>query len=248
MSNPVPNNLALSVINTNDTAQSAPLRNNYAAIQTAVNQLIACLSGGTAGQRLQAVDGTDVQWVNQITYRKTSAKAVVNTVVETDLLNSEITVGAGVLGTSGVLRLTAWGDLVNNTGATQATPRFKLKLGATTIIDTSTVATVWATSVARWGWRIEAEIQNLGATNSQWANFLAACVAGGVTGGANSFATGEGGIIVTVNNTLGFYDARGGNSSAVDTTAAQTLALTVTNPVANAALDVTLKGALVEII
>lgn len=62
MANPVPNNLALSVINTGDTAQSAPLRNNYAAIQTAVNELIACFSGGTANQLLQAVDSTDVQW------------------------------------------------------------------------------------------------------------------------------------------------------------------------------------------
>lgn len=65
MANPVPNNLALSVINTNDTAQSAPLRNNFASIQTAVNQLIADLSGGTAGQLLSAVDGTDVQWVSK---------------------------------------------------------------------------------------------------------------------------------------------------------------------------------------
>jgi hypothetical protein len=64
MPDPVPNNLALSVINPNDVAQSAPLRNNYAAIQTAVNQLIACLAGGVAGQALYAVDGTDVQYID----------------------------------------------------------------------------------------------------------------------------------------------------------------------------------------
>lgn len=246
MSNPVPNNLALSVINTNDTAQSAPLRNNYAAIQTAVNQLIACLSGGTAGQRLQAVDGTDVQWVNQITYRKTSAKQVVNTLVETDLLNGEITVGAGVLGTTGVLRLTAYGDLLNNTAATQNSPRLKLKLGGTTLIDTNVLAATWASSAARLPWKVVAEIGNLGATNSQWTSFITEILGNIAANVATTLTVGEGFYASTILNAM--FKANGGAATAVDTTVAQVLALTVTNPVANAALDVTLKGALVEII
>ena len=248
MSTPVPNNLALSVINTNDTAQSAPLRNNYAAIQTAVNQLIACLSGGTAGQRLSAVDGTDVQWVNQITYRKTSAKQVVNTVVETDLLNSEITVAGNAMGTSGMLRLTAWGDWLNNSGVAQAMPRFKLKLGATTLADTSPSAgTPWTSGAGRFPWKVVVEIINLAAANSQMTHFrLDGKTNIGLTTAA-SFTTAEGLYSV---NTDDSTSAQGIPSvaSAVDTTVAQALALTVINPAASASLDVTLKAAVVEII
>lgn len=249
MANPVPNPLALSIINTGDVAQSAPLRNNNAAIQTAVNELIACLSGGTAGQRLQAVDGTDVQWVNQITYRKTSAKQVVSTVTETDLLNGEITVGAGVMGATGVLRLTAWGDMVNNSAATQASVRLKLKLGATTLFDTNSVAAIWTSTAARFGWKVVAEIVNLGAANSQWGTLNFETILGAGANGAAGFVTGEGDFLVSlVTGGAGIYKAFGGAASAVDTTIAQALALSVILPAANANLDMTLKGALVEVI
>jgi hypothetical protein len=95
-------------------------------------------------------------------YRKTTSKQVVNTVTETDLLHGEITIAAGLMGTNGVLRFTAWGDQINNSGATQSTPRLKLKLGATTLLDTNVVAAVWSTNAARWGWRITVEIINQG--------------------------------------------------------------------------------------
>jgi hypothetical protein len=62
MANPAPNPLALSVINDNDLAVAAVLRNNFAAIQAAVNLLRAIVAGGSLGQVLQAVDATDVQW------------------------------------------------------------------------------------------------------------------------------------------------------------------------------------------
>lgn len=62
MSNALPSNLALSTINTDDPVASAPLRNNFAATQTGVNQVISCLSGGSLGQVLEAVDNSDVQW------------------------------------------------------------------------------------------------------------------------------------------------------------------------------------------
>ena len=252
--NPVPNNLALSVINTNDPVQSAPLRNDFAAIQVAVNQLIACLSGGTAGQLLSAVDGTDVQFVNNIRYRKTSQKQVVNTTTETDLLNGEFTVAAGALGTNGVLRLTAYGDVVNNTGSAQNPIRWKLKLGATTILDTGAVASAgWQFQSLRYPFRWVVEIANLGATNSQWtsAMFQMMMSGGASTVIASGWTTGEGNqysVNASISPTLIGIAAQGGASSAVDTTVAQALALTAINPVASANLDVTLKGALVEIL
>jgi hypothetical protein len=178
-------------------------------------------------------------------YRKTTSKQVVNSVAETDLLNGEITIGAGVMGTNGVLRFTAWGDLINNSGSTQSTPRLKLKLGATTLLDTNVVAAVWSTNAARWGWEINAKIINLGAANSQWASIIGDLTGNTTVGGAVTFTTGEGEFSAYTPGAQ--WRAIGGNSGAVDTSVAQALALTVTLPVANANVDLTLKGALIEV-
>lgn len=179
------------------------------------------------------------------TYRKNSILAVANTITETDLLNGEITIGAGVMGTNRLLRLTAAGDLIQNGGGAQALPRFKLKLGASTLIDTSTVAGSWSTSAARYAWRVLCEVGNLGAANSQWTSFrLDYC--GSIVAGFAQFATGEG--LYWANGVGDTVQAFAGGSSAVDTTAAQALALTVILPVANAAVDVTLKHAVVEVV
>lgn len=177
-------------------------------------------------------------------YRKSTSKRVVNTVTETDLLNGEVSIPAGILGTTGVLRLTAEGDWLNNSGANRVTPRFKLKLGSTTLLDTATIASNWAFNASRMGWGLEVIIRNLGDPKVQWST-LQMDFAGFFTGvGAATFTTGEG-----INQIISANLAKiiGGNSSTVDTTATQALVLTVTLPVANASLDVTLKGALVEI-
>ena len=188
----------------------------------------------------------DGAWGTPGLYRKVTAKQVVNSIAETDLLNGEITVGAGVLGTTGVLRLTAWGDAVNNSGAGQNFPRFKAKLGATTLID-SGVVNQWLSSAARFMWRVSLEVMNLNAANSQWSTLIQDL--GGPSIGATAAVgatTGEGNnnVQVTINQGR-IVEA---NSTAVDTTASQVLAYTVTLPVANAALDWTLKGALVEVV
>lgn len=62
MSNPLPNTLALGNIADGSEIIASTHRNNYAAIQAAVNLLRQALAGGTSGQVLTAVDGTDVQW------------------------------------------------------------------------------------------------------------------------------------------------------------------------------------------
>jgi hypothetical protein len=177
-------------------------------------------------------------------WRKVTPKTVVNTITETDLLNGEITIDAGAMSTQRLLRLTAWGDLINNSGATQASPRWKLKLGGTVLLDTNTIAAVWQTATSRWGWRVRAEIHNLTAA-TQWA-YLQAEFSGSLVPNLNAaFATGEGVIGTNGNSQAHGY---AGASAAIDTTVARALALTVINPAANANLDVTLKAAIVEVV
>lgn len=62
MSNPIPSLLALTSIADGSAQQASPIRNNYSAIQSAVNELIAALSGGASGQMLEAADASDVQY------------------------------------------------------------------------------------------------------------------------------------------------------------------------------------------
>jgi hypothetical protein len=184
------------------------------------------------------------------TYRKTTSKAVTNTTTETDLLNGEITLPAGTLGTTGLMRLTAWGDALYNAGGTANSPRFKFKVGSgpTTVIDIGTLANGVGNSANRFGWRIVVEWMNLGATNSQWATIDAsvACLSGGASTG--SFTTGEGSIL---QNNAGaanaVFRALGGAVSAIDTTVGLAVILSVINGSATNT-EVKLLGALVEII
>lgn len=190
----------------------------------------------------------DVGYLNEVArahYRKLTLKQVVNTVAETDLLNGEITVGAGAMSTNRQLRLKAFGSLTQNSGGAQVFPRLKLKLGATTLIDTGTASASWATQTWTGAWSLEALITNAGAANSQVAslNLMAALAVGGATAGLPT--TG-----------FGIYGATGddllkavmGNTAAVDTTVAQALALTVILPAASANISWNLYFATAEIL
>lgn len=245
----LPNSLALVAIQDGALEVAADHRNNYAAVQAAVNALIAALSGGVAGQVLESAGASSVAYAYQGgVYRKSTAKTINNSVAETDLLNGEITVGANVMGTSSVLRLTAEGDLLNNTGGTVTAPRFKLKLGATTLLDTNALAGAVTTSAARFGWKIVCEIADLGATNSQWAS-IDGSYTSGVATGAVAFATGEGyNIANNVVGGVGLTQFKGSNSGAVDMTANQALVLSVILGAASANHEIVLKRALVEVI
>jgi hypothetical protein len=184
------------------------------------------------------------------TYRKTTAKAATNTTSETDLLNGEITIGASVLSATTVMRLTAWGDGVWNSGAIQLPPRFKFKMGSTVLLDTSVgTATSVGNSATRGSWRAVIEVMNLGATNVQLVKMqvIVAFGAAGTQFGIVNFATGTGQAGTMSNNVGGFYLAEGYNSGAIDTTAAQALAFTVINGSATST-EFKLLGALVEII
>jgi hypothetical protein len=88
-------------------------------------------------------------------------------------------------------------------------------------------------------------IQNLGAANSQWTDFLIFATFNAVSG-QGGLTTGEG--IAGTLSTTASWDIHGGIASAVDTTAAQALVLTVTLATANALEDMTLKFATVEVV
>jgi hypothetical protein len=184
--------------------------------------------------------------------RKTTALQVVNTVTETDLLNGEFMIDGGLMGTNRLLRLTAFGDWIQNTASADI-PRLKLKLGATTVIDANNLgASQVIQGATRWGWAVKAEILNLGAANSQWVNYWASFSFNGlsVVGQWNSFATGEGRTSAIASSSSASQHAysEGGNSTAVDTTVANLLQLTATLSSAATTLDITLRGSLVEIV
>lgn len=63
----LPASLALTVIQTNAQILSADHRNNYLAIQTAVNQLRTIMAGGTSKQLLSAVDADTLEFIGGYT-------------------------------------------------------------------------------------------------------------------------------------------------------------------------------------
>jgi hypothetical protein len=246
----VPSSLALASIVDDSEIVASDHRNNYAAIQTAVNALISALSGGSSGQVLTASDASDVQWgAARTTYRKASAKAVNTTTAATDLLNGEITLAAGVMGPTGVVRLSAWGDQMNNSGGGVTAPRFQIVLGGVTIFDTGALPVTFATSAFRSGWEIICKIANTGSANSQASSCLLQQSVGNgpsapVTAG---WVTGEG-MIEIVSGYQIIHGQAVNPSTAVDTASACGLQLKVINGSASATYETKLLGAIVEVL
>lgn len=58
----IPNSLALTSIADGALMVASDERNNFTAVQTALNSLIATLAAGTSGQVLQSGGGTSVAW------------------------------------------------------------------------------------------------------------------------------------------------------------------------------------------
>jgi hypothetical protein len=212
--------------------------------------------GGASSGQVLAWNGTDWAPANAasgVTYPKTTAKTVNTTVSETDLLNGEITIGAGVLGTTGVAELTAFGDFLNDSGSNQVFPRWKLKLGGTTLVDSGTIGATWGTAATRLPWRLSVEICNLGAANSQavYVAMRGSATNGGAVTAHGVLTTGEGTYFVgydssfTLNRDLMTID--GFNTAAVDTSAAKLLEFTVTLPVSSANVEAKLYSALVKV-
>lgn len=186
-------------------------------------------------------------------YRKTTSKTVNTTTAATDLLNAEITVAAGAMSTTGWARVSAFGDMLQNSGGAAAPPRLQLVLGGTTLLDTGVSGTL-AASASRMGWRFTADILNLGAANAQASNMLFFLTLGTnvATVTANTFTTGEGvyqGVLNASSGAAQMLQAAGMNpSTALDTSTSKTLVLNVINGSASASYETKLYGALVEIV
>lgn len=162
---------------------------------------------------------------------KTTTKAVTNTVTKTDLLNGELTVASGDFGTTGRLRITAWGDFINNSGANRDIPRFALDInvgGDLVLVDTSVPTGVGcAASATRFAWRIVAEIQNLASTTSQMNTLtvVGSSATAGTTDSQANFATGTG----TYDLLNGMWRAEGFGTSTFNSTGAVPVSLNVIN-------------------
>lgn len=200
------------------------------------------------------VDGATGAWTTlpsgAATYRKTTAKTVNTTVAATDLLNAEITVAANAMGATGVLRFTAIGDYLQQSGGNTNAFRWQLIFGGTTLFDTGAPAFVESSSALRYDWRIDAVISNT-ATGAQVCNFvLTMSTNSGQAALAAQLTTGEGVYMqeTFATGNLSRAQASGFNTSAVDTTASKALVLNIINPSASASVETKLYSALVEII
>lgn len=206
------------------------------------------LNGGrfwwcTDTKKLWYDDGTNWLLAQPALFRKNTAKAVINTITETDLLNNEITLPLGVIGTTGIVKITAWGEYLNNSGAAQLLPRFKLKMQGTTLIDTNVPLNTFAANASVFPWKIEAIIENTGAQNAQAISFFGSITPSEGTYSTVAFATGQGRY--ACQSYIG--SMHGTNTAAVDTSASCPMQIAVINGVANANYSTTLRGALFEV-
>lgn len=191
------------------------------------------------------------------TYRKVTSKTVSGTVTETDLLNGEITLAAGVLGTTKIATIDLWGDYKQNIANNTALPVLKLKLGSTVLFQWQPFLSLVqsASSTNRYGWSYRAIIANANAANAQtatisgmWAGTTSSTGSPGANG--TSIATGEGchSVVYTAGGGSALEYLSGYNTAAVDTTSAQALTLTATNGTASTPYDITLDGCLVTVL
>lgn len=158
---------------------------------------------------------------------------VVNTVTETTVYSKSIT--AGHMSTDRTLRLELSGDYLNNSGATRDV-RIRVKFGGTVIWNDDATFVV---SANRRRWRIEVNITNLDAANSQDLDGL--FFASSATAPTNGI-----GEIDEAPATTGKKVEVFGQSAdpAIDTSVAVTLAVTAENNAANASLSFRKKKAI----
>lgn len=138
--------------------------------------------------------------------------------------------------------------MVNNSAAVQSLPSFNFVLGGTAFmgINGNGMGAIWSPGAGSTGWMIDMIFNNQGATNVQVGNMeFKSTIAGG-----NSAATNSAGGWLYSPVALGGVSTVYGQataSTAVDTTSARTLTLTVTNAVNHALYATALNGAIIEV-
>jgi hypothetical protein len=185
------------------------------------------------GIPVAALEIVGIDYLNEVArthWRDVSTVDVVNTTTETTVFSKSIDPGA--LSTSRVLLAMIAGDWLNDTGAARA-PTLRVKFGGATVWG-SVAATAIDQGSVRASWRMELWLSNLGADDANWlsgtfrlSNRAVGTVAGIGTFDLNSGTTGE------------YFVAEFGSNGplSVDTSVAQTLAVTVQHDVADASLS-----------
>lgn len=144
-----------------------------------------------------------------------------------------VNVPGDLLGATGCLRVTVIGDILCNSGAPTWT--FKIKFGATTLWADATAA--FGAATTRVPYFLEFFIANANATNAQ-------VLGGTLTIGAVAAATtGEGDLATVAKSATPVY-----GTASIDTTATASLTVTVTPSVQNAAVEITRKWAMTELV
>jgi len=151
--------------------------------------------------------------------RSTSQTSVTNTTTETTIYS--YTVPGGTLGTSNMLRLTIWGQYLNNTGGAR-TLTIKVKYGATTVADETRATNADA---ANQDFKLEAFLMAAGATNSQ-----------------------KGGFVIHGANVNQIFSNASYGTAAEDSTASKTLTVTVTHDSASANCTFNKEVAILELL
>lgn len=165
--------------------------------------------------------------------RASSEIAVVNTTSVTAVYSKSIT--GGDMSTNRMLRLLLFGDYLNNSGA-GATLTISIEFDG---INFHSDSVAIGTNTGRRAFRLEFEIGNLGATNSQFGGGeVWLSQAGGATTGIGPIdaADAVGGPIATNGN------------HAIDTTVAKLLKVVVSHSVADANISFRRKYALLELL
>lgn len=163
--------------------------------------------------------------------------SISNSVVETTL--STFTISGNSMGASSTARLRVHGTYTNNTGGTTNVGfTFKIVWGGTTVYQ-DVIANAAATGATARPWVLDFNITNAGSTNLQRMNgtFIMGTSTAN-TAGIGDLSTG-GGIV----GALGY-----GTTTAIDTTASATLAVTATMAQASTNLSMTCDGSFLDVL
>ena len=182
----------------------------------------------------------NMNWVVRPADIKSTQKEIVNSGGVIDLLNGEITIPAGYMGTNGSVYGFMMGDYLNHSGSSR-TLTIGMTFGATTIYgDTSGSI---PTNTARHNWWCEFTIANLGATNLQFmmGEFYWTTAAGATTG--------IGDLATTAGSSAGPWAIPFGSNGtfAEDTTTAKNITFTAQHSTGDPELSIRLKYASFEL-
>ncbi len=182
----------------------------------------------------------NLKWVVRPADIKSTEKEIVNSAAAADLLNGEITIPAGYMGTNGSVYGFMMGDYLNHSGSSR-TLSIAMTFGATTIYS-DTSGSISA-STNRHNWWCEFTIANLAATNLQFmmGEFYWTTAAGATTG--------IGDLATTAPVSTGPWAIPFGSNGtfAEDTTAAKAITFTAQHNGTDPELSIRLKYASFEL-